>query len=461
MFRKYLLPTLAASTLLLVTAIVTCAQTGELRGNVKLKQADGTTVPAVGAVIDVFRTDLSGKYNTKTDKKGEFVFAGLPYVGTYIVAASLAGAQPDFQREVKAGREIECQIILSPGDGKRLTLDEINAIIKGAGAKAPATTGGGTSGGSSADKAKQAEIDKKNAEIVENNKKIEATNAIVARTFKAGNDAVIAGNEASRANPPNRAEAIKKFGEAITQFEEGLTADPEQSALWTNKGLALKARGVERYNEAIKSTDDATKPAALDAAKADFKAAAESEGKAVELIKTQPAPTDPEALKRHDINKLAALSYRAEAMRLYVSKGDPTQADTGVTAYDEYLAVETDAAKKSKAEHDMARMLFDANSFEKAKAAYDKILTQNPDDAEALQNVGLILFNMGALKEGEGKKDEAKASYQEAANYLQRFVDKSPDGQIKTEAQDILKNLKDQQNVQAEKAATPNRKRRP
>jgi hypothetical protein len=64
-----------------LSAVTALAQTGQLRGHVLLKQADGATARAADAVIDVFRTDMSGAYHTKTDKKGEFVFAGLPFIG--------------------------------------------------------------------------------------------------------------------------------------------------------------------------------------------------------------------------------------------------------------------------------------------------------------------------------------------------------------------------------------------
>src|SRR6267378_7171484 len=107
MFRKSLLLTLAASALLLTSTVLASAQVGALYGKVKVKQADGTAVPVAGAIVDVFRTDISGKYEAKTDKKGEFRWAGLPYSGTYIVAASLPGAQPNFLNDVKAGREVD------------------------------------------------------------------------------------------------------------------------------------------------------------------------------------------------------------------------------------------------------------------------------------------------------------------------------------------------------------------
>src|ERR1051326_5088530 len=88
MISRYFYGVLAIAVLVASASITTFAQVAELRGTVMMKQADGQTVPRADAQIDVFRTDLNAKYNSKTNKKGEFVFAGLPFVGTYTVAAS-------------------------------------------------------------------------------------------------------------------------------------------------------------------------------------------------------------------------------------------------------------------------------------------------------------------------------------------------------------------------------------
>jgi len=435
MFRRYLIINLSLA-LLMIAAIEAQGQTGQLRGHVVIKQADGTSVPASEAAIDVYRTDLQGTYTTKTNKKGEFVFAGLPFVGTYIVAASHPQASPSWIPNVKAGRDIDYELSLSPGDGKKLTYDQIKAAIAGGGGGggAAASTGGTkpASGESSEDKAKREEIARKNAEIMEKNKKIEESNAVVSRTFKAGNDALIA----------------KNYDEAIRQYDEGLAADPEQAALLTNKALALKARGVDRYNAAIQAKDDAAKNSGLEAAKSDFRTAAESTAKAMETLKADAtsAATDPAAQQRFNANKLAALATRAETMRLFVTKVDQSQVDAGIAAYQEYMTAETDTAKKAKAQHDLAQMLFDANSFDKALEEYKKILAQNPDDTDALVKSGMLLFNIGAMNNND------KAKYQEAANYLQQFVDKAPDtDKLKDDAKAILEELKNQQNVKAEK----------
>ena len=444
MFHKYFFQALASIALIASISIAASAQSAQLRGHVNMRQADGTVVPAAGAVVDVYRVDIAtGKISTKTDKKGDFIYAALPYVGDYIVAFSMAGAQSSYLHGVNVKSEKVYQMELTPGDGKPLTLADIKTAMAGT----PAAASSGVKE-TAEDKAKRAELIKKNAEITASNEKAKSSNEIIGRAFKAGNDAL----------------KLKNYDEAIARFDEGLQADPEHPgapALLTNKTMALNARAVDRYNAGIKATDDATKNASIEAAKKDWTAARESGAKAVEMLKAMTPPTDPAEANNAKLNLYFALLARAEATRLFVTKVDSSQADLGVTAFQEYIAVETDPVKKSKAEHDMARMLFDSNAYEKAKPVYEKILTQTPDDVDALMSLGLILYNLGFVKEADGKKEEAKATYQEAANYLQRFVDKAPEGQTKTDAQAILQNMKDQQNVQAEKTTTPTRRRKP
>src|SRR5258705_1451700 len=153
--QKHLLGILEAAILIASAALTALAQTGDVRGHVIIKQADGQIIPASDAVIDVFRTDVSGKYIPKTNKKGEFVFAGLPYVGTYIIAGSHPSARPNFVPNVKVGRDVDYQVELTPGDGKRLTLEEIRSVNTGGGAGNSAPSGDKVS---AADKAKLEEL---------------------------------------------------------------------------------------------------------------------------------------------------------------------------------------------------------------------------------------------------------------------------------------------------------------
>lgn len=196
----------------------------------------------------------------------------------------------------------------------------------------------------------------------------------------------------------------------------------------------------------------------MENAKKDFQGAADAANKGLEVANKEPAATDPQAQAGQTSKKLEILSYRAEAMRLLV-KTDASQGQAALTAYQEYIAAETDAAKKAKAEKDVAQILFDTASdaagFERAVAAYQKILETTPDDPDALLRIGQAMFNIGALNNND------KAKYQEAANYLQRFVDKAPEGQLKTEAKELIDALKAQANVTPEKTSTPPRRRRP
>lgn len=442
MISKYFIGVLAVVALVTVTAVPAFAQVGELRGMVMMEQ-NGQKVPLADAKIDVYRTDMKGTYETKTNKKGEFVFAGLPFVGTYAVAASHPTARPNFIPGVRPGRDQRIEVVVTPGDGKRLTYDE---VTKAAAAAPPA---GGVE--SAADKAKREELAKENEKIAAANRKISESNEVIARTFKAGNEALTAGNTAATAK--NTDQAVQKYTEAVTQYDEGLAADPEQPALLTNKAVALKARGVQKFNAAItsKTLDDAGRTAALDAAKADFKAAAEASTKAVSMLKAQTTSTDPAEADRVAKNKYAALLTHAESMRLFVSKVDATQADAGLAAFKDYMAIETDPAKKAKAQIDAGQMLLDSGAVDKALVEFQAVLQAQPDNPEANLGAGLALYSV-----------QDKEKYQEAANYLQKFVDVAPDSNpMKDDAKAILAELKSTEKVVPERTTRPSQRKKP
>lgn len=438
--RRYFY-SIIASAVLLLAAVGVSAQTGQLRGRVLIQQADGTKVPAAGAQVDVYRTDLPGKYPTKANKNGEFVYAGLPYVGTYVIAVSAPNAAPTVRGGVKAGRDIDFELVMTPGNGQRFTEEQAKA---GGGGTEAAASGGGES---AADRAKAEELAKRNAEIAEANKKIENANQVIGDSFKGGNAALNA----------------KNFDEAIRLYDTGIAADPDHPgipSLLTNKSVALRLRGVDRFNAAVTSKDEAVKTSSMDGARADFKASAEAASQAVEMLKKVPTPTDPGELKQFEANKYFALTARAESMRLFATKVDQTKAGDAATAYQEYMAAEPDAVKKTKAQKDYAQMLFetagDTAGYERAVAEYQKILEASPDDADALLRIGQAMFNIGALNNND------KAKYQEAANYLQRFVDKAPDtNPLKAEAKDLIGALKAQANVTPEKTPSRPARRRP
>jgi hypothetical protein len=422
-----LLRTFFAALLVVAAAVAASAQSTQVNGRVTLKQADGTVVPVAGALIDIYRTDIKAEFHTKTDKKGNYIHAGLPFVGTYTLVISAPGASPTYQAKLRFTQQTQYDFELAPGDGSRPTLDDVNKRGAGGGAGAPAG-GGAPRGESKEEKAARearekeiAEIDKKNAEITQSNE-------VVSRTFKAGNDALFA-------TPP-------RLDEAITSYREGLAARPEEVALLTNLAEALRQRADSRYNASVKEASAEAKVAAQTEAKKDWNEGAELAAKAVTLVKAaNPAGANVNAAG-YEQNKKAAISVRALLLRRVVAKVDPTKAPDAIAANQEYYDMEADAAKKAKIKSETMQALFDGGSTDLAIAEAQKVLAENPDNPDANRILGLALFATGD-----------KAKFQEAANYLQRYVDKAPEGDVlKQSAKEALDYLKTAENVKPEKA---------
>src|ERR1700722_8184829 len=74
------------------------AQIAAIEGDVK--GADGQ--PVKGAVIQIDRQDMKGTYKgAKTDKKGHYIYNGLPFPGTYNVAVFVDGDKKDETRGIR------------------------------------------------------------------------------------------------------------------------------------------------------------------------------------------------------------------------------------------------------------------------------------------------------------------------------------------------------------------------
>src|SRR5579872_6363473 len=92
---------LAAGMLLL--AFTAFAQITTVEGDIK--GADGK--PVQNAQVKITRTDIKGNYDTKSNKKGHYIYMGLP-MGTYNIAVIIDGKQVDQVTNVRT----------SPGDSK-------------------------------------------------------------------------------------------------------------------------------------------------------------------------------------------------------------------------------------------------------------------------------------------------------------------------------------------------------
>jgi hypothetical protein len=425
---------LAAALVLAATAAVASAQVTQVTGKVTLKQADGTQAPVAGAAVDIYRTDIKQEFHIKTDKKGQYLHAGLPFVGTYTLIVSAPGAKPTFATGLRFTQVQTRDFVLDPGDGSKLTLDQLKALGSGPGPGAGGGGGGSAPAESKEAKAAREELERKNAEIIKKNEEISKSNEAINNAFKAGNEALNA----------------NRLDEAITQYQTGLSARGDEPALLTNLSEALRRRGVNRYNDALKNADKDAQAQGITAAKKDWSDAADASKKALDII-SNAGGADPQQQQVYAQNKLAALSTHALAMRLVATKVDQSQGQAAWDSYQAYIAAEPDAAKKAKMKGEALQTLFDSGAVDQAVTQARAAVTEDPDNVDANRILGLALFASGD-----------KAKFQEAANYLQHYVDKAPDTDpLKASARESLEYLRTAENVKPEKAgpARPARRR--
>ncbi len=433
MFRKSFISFLFIITVVIAASVNAFAQFAPVSGTVELEKADGTREPVVGALIEVYRTDIKASLpSSKTNKKGEFVFAGLPYGAQLVFGVSAPNCSPLIFPNVKAGQE-RLLIILSPGDGGKLTEDEVR---KGAAARASSTTGEARELTAEEKKAR-ADLEAKNKEITAKNEKALKTNEIVARAIKEGNDAFTA----------------KNYDLAIAKYDEGIAADPayvgSAPTFYSNRGAALTTRGVETYNKAVKSTDVSEKVNFLGMARKDFADAAQGYLSGWNVLKNAPA-ADIVDRNNYDATKLGVLRGAKETFMKAVrtEQVDNAVIEAAKILIPEFLNAETDAAKKAEAALTLADLYRVVGDSENAIAAYKKILETSPDNPDALAGAGLSLVNLGYL-------NNDKTKLQEGANFLQKFASIAPDThKFKADAVALIDTLKKESNVTPQKAGT-------
>lgn len=434
MFRKSIISFFVASLVVLVGTVSGIAQNAPVSGIVEMTMADGKRVPVEGALVEVYRSDIKGSAPpAKTNKKGEFSFAGLQLGSTFILSVSAPGARPTYLPNVKAGQE-RLLITMEPGDGTRIEETEVRATAEAAKTATP----------QSAEDAKkaQAEYEAKRKEIEEKNKKAETTNAIVTAALKAGNDAF----------------AAKNYDLAIAKYDEGIAADPvyvgSAPIFYNNRGVVLRTRGVDSYNSGIKSTDVSEKMSFFGKAKKDFADASTGYINAWNIMKNAQT-ADIQDRPSYEANRLGTLRGAIETFQMAVrtEQVDPAVIEAAKLLIAEYQAVEADAAKKAAASLTFADLYRIAEDRESAIAGYKKVLEASPDNIDALAYVGIVLVDLGWIKNND------KELSQEGANYLQKFVAAAPDThKLKSGAVEYLGILKAQSIIPVKSAPAPRKK---
>jgi tetratricopeptide (TPR) repeat protein len=409
MFRKSIL----ASLCIIAFAFAAFAQsTAPVRGRVEITDANGKKVGVAGALIEVFRTDQKGNPpSATTDKKGGFSFAGLPLGGTFVLSVSGPGIAPELYPNVKAGRE-DILINAVVGDGKKWTEEEVRTALKN-----PASGGSQGAEGTSlsaADKKKIEEENKKIAELNAKNNKIKNADAIARTSFEESKKAYDA----------------KNYELAISKVNEGIEAVPDfagSTPIMLNlKGNILKDKGFDSYRLGAKSEPE-VKAEKYESAKKDWSDSIEMYTRGIQVVDSALSGTSitstisAEDKAQYTGTKLLLLSNRLEIYRLFVfSKIDQSRGKEALAAFQEYMSLESDLPKKTKAQYTIADILRESGDFESAVTEYRKVLEVSPDSPDALAGLGLCLFNNGVLS-GD------KASMQEGLNYMSKFVELAPE----------------------------------
>jgi len=404
-----------------LASLTAAAQTGRLEGDVV--KAD-TKEPIVGAEVQIERTDIKGSYPVKTDKKGHFLHAGVPYVGTFTIIVSASGCMPDFVQNVKGSQTEPIKFELRTGDGKKLSL----ADVKGMQANAPK---GGQPMSAAEQKKMMEEYEKKRSEVESKNKQMMEEHENMKKRFEAGQKLM----------------ADKDWNGAANEFSEAAKLDAEQQAVWQGLALALYNRGVTNFNESTKDPSNSSK---RDAAKQDFNDSINAIGKALALV--EPLLNDPQKGPQAKKSKSAYLKTKADAEGLLAKKlGVMDMIDPAVKDYREVAESAETPADKVKYQLSAAEVYFDGGKPEEAVTSYTAIIEANPDNLDAIYKLGLAYASV--------------AKFQESANTFQKFLDKAPETDARVpEVKVVLKDLIVGNNLQPPKSEpskgrTPARKK--
>lgn len=209
---------------MLMCAFGVLAQTAVMEGNVKGE--DGK--PVQGAVIKITRTDIKGNYQVKTDKKGHFLYAGLP-LGVYDVSVEIGGAAKDSVKGVRLH-----------GDMPPIDFDLARSAAGGPGEQGGQTQPAAqdaTRGMSAQQKAELEKQLKEREEAMKKNKEL--------------NDAFNAGMTAAQA---------KQWDQAIASFNKASELDAKQHVVWAQlaeaeMNFAATKSGAEADGETAKGLD--------------------------------------------------------------------------------------------------------------------------------------------------------------------------------------------------------------
>ena len=335
-------------SLLLATAAVfaVCTawgQTTTMQGNVK--GVDGQ--PVKGAVIVLDRTDIKGHYQVKTDKKGHWLYTGLPK-GTYDISCTVEGKVMDKVTGVKSQYG---------EDAPPVDFDLQKTQAAQAQAAQAAQTGQLSQeqerGMSKEQKAQFEEAAKQRSEQMKKNKALNDA-------YNAGQDAL----KKAEADTDN-AQKVTDYQAAITSLNNAGQLDANQVAVWDSLGQAYYEMGmVQTGDDKSKSFDQA-----IDAYKKSL------------------------AIKPDDAGVYNQLG------NIYGAEKKIPEATDALTK-----AAQLDPQMAAKAYFNMGANLVNTGQADKASDFFKKAADADPNYAEAWYQLGSTLMMKGSVDPKTGQQ---------------------------------------------------------
>jgi tetratricopeptide (TPR) repeat protein len=342
---------LAAAVLMLFTCSA-FAQFQTMEGVVK--GLDGKPMP--GVVVKIDRTDIKGHYQVKTDKKGHYLYAGLPVPGTYSVSVAVEGKDQPIAQGVQ----------LRGGDSKVVDADFSKLANAGGGGDAGAGAAAAaaaaseakdaTRGLSAQEKAAREKQEKEREEALKKNKEL--------------NDAFNGGMAAAQA---------KQWDQAIANFNKASELDPKQHVVWAQLAEA------EMNYAGTKSGGDAD---------AEMQKGLDAYSKAIEL-----KPDDPGYHNNYALALAKAKKYpEAQAELTKAATLDPTNA--------------------GRYYYNLGALLVNSGQNEPAGEAFKKAIDSDPNYADAQYQYGIFLISKAAVDSKTGKVTPVAGTAEAFQKYL-------------------------------------------
>jgi tetratricopeptide (TPR) repeat protein len=373
-FNSFALSAAAA----LLCAFSASAQVSAMEGLVKGE--DGK--PIQNAMIHIVRSDIKGKYDVKTDKKGHYGHYGLP-LGTYDVSVEVDGKVKDTVNKVRTKLGDPLQLNFDLKDEKKQQAEMQKAAETGTLTKemSQKMTAEQKAAFEKANKAREADI-AKNKEL---------------------NDAYNAGKDAL---------AAKNYDLAVESLVKANTMDPKQNVIW--------AQLAEAYMGQAKAKTGADQEAARTKG-------LEAYAKAIELKPDDPALFNNYALALVQAKKV---NEAQEALNKAAVLDPP-----GAVRYFYNLgAVLVNANQNDAAAEAFKKAI---TSYDQAKAAGAPPADITKNYAEANYQLGITMLSKASTDAKTGKVTPTPGT-EEAFN---RYLEFQPTGQFADAAKGMLQTI--------------------